>query len=104
MYQDGDVLRAGIIVKNPDGTLSPKSSTTVIAQDTWCKWKLHLLRVDTRETTAVLSLDDREKLRVNWDSTAFERRALRAGIGLASAGARATVLTDELRLTEFRLC
>src|SRR5262249_37006119 len=27
MYKDGDALRAGIIVKNPDGTLSPSNST-----------------------------------------------------------------------------
>ena len=38
--------------------------------------------------------------RIDWDSTAFEPLALRAGIGLSSAGAKATVLTDELRLTE----
>ena len=103
IHRDGDTLRAGIIVKNPDGTLSPLNSTTVLAKDTWRKWKLHVLRIGTRETTAVLSLDDKEKLRVNWDSTTFEPRTLRAGLALSSAGATATILTDELRLTESRL-
>jgi hypothetical protein len=45
-------------------------------------------------------LDDDEKLRINWDSTTHEPRKLRAGIGLSSAGATATILADELRLTE----
>jgi hypothetical protein len=59
-----------------------------------------LLRIGTRESTAVLYLDDDEKLRINWNSTIHEPRRLRAGIGLSSAGATATILGDELRLTE----
>jgi hypothetical protein len=103
IYQDGDTLRAGIIVKNPDGTVSPLNSKAILAKDTWRKWKLHVLRIGTRETTAVLSLEDRETLRVNWDSTTFEPRTLRVGLALSSAGATATVLADELRVTESRL-
>jgi hypothetical protein len=102
IFQDGDALRAGIIVKNPDGTLSPFNSTAILEKDAWRRWKLHVMRIGTRETTAVLSLDDQEKLRVNWDSTTYEPRVLRAGIGLASAGATAVILADELRLTELR--
>jgi hypothetical protein len=56
-----------------------------------------------RETNTVLYIDDKEKLRVNWDSTVYEPLSLRAGIGPPSAGATATVLTDELRLTESQL-
>jgi hypothetical protein len=40
---------------------------------------------------------------MNWDSTTYEPRTLRAGVALSSAGATATVLTDELRLTESSL-
>ena len=98
--KDGDSFRAGIIVKNPDGTLSPSNSAAIVAKDTWRRWKLHLLRIGTRETTAVLFLDDDEKLRINWDSTTHEPLRLRAGIGISSAGATATILADELRLTE----
>ncbi len=97
-----NALRAGIVVKNPDATLSPSNSTAIIEKDAWRNWKLHVLRIGTRETTAVLSLDDEEELRVDWDSTAFEPRALRAGIGLSSAGAIAVVRTDDVRLTESR--
>jgi Peptidase family M23 len=100
IHKDGDSFRAGIVVKNPDGTVSPSNSAAVVAKDTWRRWKLHLLRIGTRETTAALFLDDDEKLRTNWDSTTHEPRKLRAGIGLSSAGATATILADELRLTE----
>jgi hypothetical protein len=44
-----------------------------------------------------------EQTRIDWDSTAFEPRSLRAGIGLSTEGATATVLTDELRLSESQL-
>jgi hypothetical protein len=42
----------------------------------------------------------KEQNRLDWDSTAFEPLVLRVGIGRSSAGASATVLTDELQLTE----
>jgi Peptidase family M23 len=104
IQKSGDALRAGIIVKNPDGTLKDSDSAAVIATGVWRRWRLHLLRLATRETTAVLYLNEGEQLveqaRINWDSTIYEPLSLRAGIGLSSAGAVATVLTDELRLTE----
>jgi hypothetical protein len=100
IHRDVDSFRAGIIIKNPDDTVSPSNSTAVVTKDTWGRWKLHLLRIGTRETTALLFLDDDEKLRINWDSTTHEPRKLRAGIGLSSAGSTATILADELRLTE----
>ena len=96
-------LHAGIIVKNPDGTLSPstrKDGAAEIEKNTWHEWELRVLRIGTRETTAVLFLDNDEKRRVNWDSTNHEPLRLRAGIGHSSAGATATVQTDNLRLTE----
>jgi hypothetical protein len=100
IHKDGRSFRAGIIVKNPDGTVSPSNSAAVVAKNTWRRWKLHLLRIGTRETTAVLFLNDDEKLRVNWDSTTHEPHKLRAGIALSSAGATATILADDIRLTE----
>jgi len=95
-------FRAGIIVRNPDGSLTPSNSSAIIALDTWSEWELRLLRAATRETTAVLYLDGVERLRVNWDSTVSEPLRIRVGIGQSSAGATATVLSDEIRLTESR--
>lgn len=103
----GGSMLAGIVAKEPDGKFKGSDSPAVIDLNVWRKWRLHLLRIGTRETTAVLYLDEGgkmvEKERINWDSTAFEPLVLRAGIGLSSAGATATVLTDELRLTERNL-
>ena len=44
-----------------------------------------------------------EQVRLNWDSTAHEPSSLRVGIGFSSLGAAATILADELRLTESEL-
>ena len=100
LFRDVASFRAGIIVKNPDGTLRPSASTTEIDKNTWHEWELRLLRIGTREATAILSIDKDRKLRVNWDSTIYEPLRLRAGIGHSSAGVTATVFTDELQLTE----
>jgi hypothetical protein len=76
----------------------------LVAVDEWRKWRLEVLRVATRESTAILYLDDgarlNEQVRLNWDSTAHPPQTLRVGIGLLSAGANATVLVDEVWLTE----
>jgi murein DD-endopeptidase MepM/ murein hydrolase activator NlpD len=103
----GGSLRAGIVAKDLDGSLKGSDSSKisgVIVPGVWRKLRLHVQRIDTRETTAVLYLDEDGALtehdRLNWDSTAFEPSVLRAGIGLSSAGARATVLTDDLRVSE----
>ena len=103
-HVDGGTMRAGIIAREkPDGDFKVKNGdppTSEIATDQWRHWRLHLLRIGTRETTAVLYLDGREQARLNWDTTELEPKIFRAGIGLTSAGATATVLTDDLCLSE----
>jgi hypothetical protein len=103
---DGGTLRAGLVAKKPDGTLVPDEGG-IITAGRWRRWRLELLRVATRETTAILYLDDggrmAEQARLNWDSTDREPATLCAGIGFSSAGAAATVLLDELWLTDSEL-
>jgi hypothetical protein len=100
-------LLAGILARDLDGSLKVANSSAIIIPGVWRRWRLHLLRIGTRETTAVLYLDEdgimKEQERLDWDSTALEPLALRAGIAWSSASAKATVLTDDLRLTEFSL-
>jgi hypothetical protein len=100
-------LRAGLVARRPDGGLESQDAAAVVAIDRWRKWRLELLRVATRETTAVLHLDEggrmTEQARLNWDSTEHEPLSLRAGIGFSSMGAAATILVDELWLTEAEL-
>src|SRR5262245_4568001 len=101
---EGGLLHAGIVAHDRDGTPKVATSSAILSLDVWRRWRLHRLRLGTRETTAVLYLDEdgtmTEQDRVDWDSTASEPTSLRAGIGFSSAGAKATVLADELRLTE----
>ena len=103
---DGGTFRAGLVAKNPDGTFA-SGDGGIIAVHGWHRWRLELLRVATRETTAILYLDDggrmKEQARLNWDSTDREPATLRAGIGCSSTGAAATVLLDELWITESEL-
>ena len=44
-----------------------------------------------------------EQTRLNWDSSGHEPQRLRVGIGFSSTGAAATILADELWLTEAEL-
>jgi hypothetical protein len=103
---DGE-LRAGLVARGPDGGLESRDAAAVVAVDGWRKWRLELLRVGTRETTAVLHLDEDgrmiEQTRLNWDSSGHEPQRLRVGIGFSSTGAAATILADELWLTEAEL-
>jgi Peptidase family M23 len=108
IQNDGGTLRPGLVAKNPDGQLRHADAPGVVAVGEWRRWRLELLRVASRETTAVLSLDEsggrlKEQARLNWDSSVHEPLRLRAGIGFSSVGAAATVLADELWLTESTL-
>jgi hypothetical protein len=84
-----------------------KDGPGVIKLGIWRKWRLELLRVATRETTAILYLDQGgrmiEQARLNWESSAHQPLSLRVGIGFSPPGAAATVLVNELWLTESEL-
>ena len=59
------------------------------------KWDLKLLRIATRQTTAVLRLNNQIVARINGDTTA-------AGVGIVHkhSGLQITLHVDQLRLTE----
>lgn len=104
---DGTSHVAGIAYQTLGGTSKGSDSSTGIDIGVWRKWRLSLLRLSTRETTAVLYLDDGtqlvERARVNWDSTAVEPLSVRAGIAQSSSGATVTIMADDIRLTESAL-
>lgn len=101
---ESGILLAGLIVPRPDGKFRPDAAPVIIEPGIWRKWRLHILRLGTRETTAVLYLDMEgrmtERARLNWDTSRDVPDRVRAGIGRSSAGARATVLVDGIRVTE----
>lgn len=107
IHNDAGMLRAGLVARDADNTLRTRDGPATIALGTWRKWRLELLRLATRETTAILYLNGggrmSEQARLDWDSTAHEPSIVRAGIGFSSLGAAATILADELRLTESEL-
>ena len=107
MHSDANTLRAGLVARDADDTLRGRNGTAIVALGVWRKWRLELLRLATRETTAILYLDQgarmTEQVRLNWDSTANEPTSVRVGIGFSSRGAAATLLADEIRLTESEL-
>jgi hypothetical protein len=105
----GGTFRAGLAARNPDDTFVSDDGGLIEA-GRWRRWRLELLRVGTRETTAILYLNNlndggrmQEQARLGWDSTGDEPDRLRAGIGFSSRGASATILVDELWLTEAEL-
>jgi len=64
------------------------------------RWDLALLRVGTRQTTAVLRLNSRVVARVNGDTTSVEPDTAFVGILHRHGGLRMTLHVDQLRLTE----
>jgi hypothetical protein len=107
IHADDGTLKAGLVAKDAGDTLRARDGSVTVALGTWRKWRLELLRLATRESTAILYLDDgvrmAEQARLNWDSTAHPPSTLRVGIGFSSVGAAATVLADEVRVTESEL-
>ena len=91
---------AGITVRKPDGTVKSRNSKAKIKIGHWHKWDLHLLRLGTRETTAVLFHDSDKEVRLDWDTVGVELLKFRAGIASMPAKASGTILCDELHLTE----
>jgi hypothetical protein len=100
MRNTGGVVWAGIAAKNPDGSNTGADSGVTVTPGVWHQWTLVLLRLGTRETTAVLYLDGAEAERFSWDSSAYEPLALRAGIAFSSATATAQLDADLIRLSE----
>jgi hypothetical protein len=98
---EGGIVRPGLVAKKPDGSLTGSSNVAyAVVESVGVKYTLDVIRIGTRETTAVLYMDDAEVDRLNWDSTAFEPLSFRAGIGLTSAGATATIHSDDIRVVE----
>ena len=64
------------------------------------KWDLEVLLVGTRQTTAVLRLNDPVVARINGNTTTVEPDAACVGIMHRHAGSQITLHIDQLRLTE----
>jgi hypothetical protein len=95
-------LVAGVLIRSADGLFRERINVKdgKVSRDAPARWELELLRVGTRQTTAVLRLGDKEIARINGDTTAVEPDAACVGIAHRHSGLRVTLHVDQLRLTE----
>lgn len=117
--QSGGQLRAAARIHIEDGMpvvgLMSRTSTGSLAdlladdgngmlvainEDEWRTWKLLLTRIGTDKTTAVLYVDGDEVARHIWDSTAYPFDEVRAGLAYVSGNSAASMLADDIVLTE----
>lgn len=94
---------AGVMIRSRDGLFRERingGEKGKMAIETAAKWELDLIRLGTRQTTAVLRLNDKIVARINGDTTSVEPDAVGVGIAHRHNGLQITLLIDELRLTE----
>jgi hypothetical protein len=95
-------LIAGVMIHSKDGLFRERIDVEEgqIAIGDPVKWDLELLRVGTRQTTAVLRLGDNVVARINGDTTSVEPDAACVGIAHRHSGLQITLHFDQLLLTE----
>ena len=93
---------AGVLIRNAAGLFRERIDMTegVITTGEWRRWELDLLRLGTRQTTAVVRLDGNVVTRLTGDTTTREPDRVHAGIVHRDSGFRITLHIDRLALTE----
>ena len=97
-----DEYVAGVLIRSADGLFRERIDVNEgeIFRDGPVRWELELLRLGTRQTTAVLRLDDNVVARINGDTTSVEPDAACVGILHRHSGLQITLHVDQLLLTE----
>lgn len=97
-----DKLVAGVLIRSADGLFRERIDVNEgeIFRDGQVRWELELLRVGTRQTTAVLRLNDNVVARINGDTTSVDPDAACVGILHRHSGLQITLHVDQLLLTE----
>lgn len=97
-----DEFVMGVLIRSADGLFRERINIGegIIAPKVKVRWKLELLRLGTRQTTAVLRLGDKVVARINGDTTSIEPDAACVGILHRHSGLQVTLHVDQLRLTE----
>jgi hypothetical protein len=96
-------LFAGVMIRSKDGFFRErinKGEKGKIPTDSVVRWEVELLRIGTRQTTAVLRLNDQVVARINGDTTSVEPDAVSVGIFHRHSGLQVILHIDQLRLTE----
>jgi hypothetical protein len=98
-----DEFVAGVVLRSAAGLLKERINVDEkkkIFNDTPVSWGLELLRLGTRQTTALLRLDGQEVARINGDTTTVEPDSAWVGILHRHNGLQITLHVDQLLLTE----
>ena len=97
-----DEFVAGVLIRSADGLFRERIDVNEgkIFRDGPVRWELDLLRLGTRQTTAVLRLDDNVVARINGDTTSVEPDTACVGILHRHSGLQITLHVDQLLLTE----
>lgn len=98
----GDLF-AGVMIRSKGGLFRERINTGEkgkILMDTAVRCEVELLRIGTRQTTAVLRLNSEVVARINGDTTSVEPDAAYVGISHRHSGLQITLHIDRLRLTE----
>jgi Peptidase family M23 len=97
-----DEYVAGVLIRSGEGLFKERIDVNggEIFRDGSIKWELELLRLGTRQTTAVLRLAGKVVARINGETTAVEPDTTCVGILHRYSGLQITLHVDQLRLTE----
>ena len=97
-----DELVAGVLIRSADGLFRERIDVNEgeVFRDGPVRWELELLRVGTRQTTAVVRLNDIVVTRINGDTESVEPDAACVGILHRYSGLQITLHVDLLLLTE----
>jgi hypothetical protein len=98
----GDKLVAGVLMRSADGLLRERIDVIdgEVSLGVAVPCELELLRLGTRQTTAVLRLDRNVVARIDGDTAGVEPDAACVGIAHRHNGVRASLHFDQLLLTE----
>jgi hypothetical protein len=97
-----DEYFAGVLIRSADGLFRERIDVTEgeISRDVPVRWELELLRVGTRQTTAVVRLNNNVVARINGDTASVEPDTGCVGILHRQKGLQITLHVDQLLLTE----
>ena len=97
-----DEFVTGVLIRTAAGMFRERIDIVEgkIVRNVPAKWELDLLRLGTRQTTAVVRLNNNIVARINGDTTSVEPDTGCVGILHRHSGLQVTLHVDQLRLTE----
>lgn len=92
----------GVLIRSADGSFRERIDIAEgeVFEDVAIRLKLDLIRLGTRQTTAVVRLGNKEVARISGDTTSVEPDNACVGILHRHSGLRITLHADQLVLTE----